>query len=650
MGAMPTVSLESPVSVLPGVGPKRVITLEEAGIHTLQDLLLYLPFRYIDASQITPIAHLQSNLTVTIQASVVKHQPLPRRGPRSIILTTIADDTGQLTISFFNQRYVLHNLQVGESYAFTGTVKEFRGKLSLANPTYESLNKEVSIHTGRIIPVYRQTKDLSVRWLRQLLHIALMRANLRLPEYLPESILKQQGLMSRQEALLFVHFPENFQQAKLARRRLAFDELWELFEAIQQQDEERKRLAAVASVAIRDLDQDISDFENLLPFPLSPTQKIACKNIAQDLAQSYPTQHVVQGEVGSGKTFVAAFGLLRVAKSGRQAFYLAPTTILAQQHYEVIAPLAQSMNVKCELWTRTQKQNDQANIIIGTHAILHHATFTPGLVISDEEHRFGVAQRQHFWTQDPRPHLISMSATPIPRTLATILFSNQTTSNLDIIPGKQKNTLTRTFPIRKLSDHFSWLANQVSTGEKQAFLIAPFIHPSENDDFSKVFDAHSLFELAQKSMPQTKIALLTGENSDGEKNRILESMKNGEIDVLVATPVIEVGIDLPKAAIITITSAERFGLAQLHQLRGRVGRQGQESWCFLVPSAGASQERLKQLESIHDGRELAELDLALRGAGEFLGTRQSGWDTLEIASWFDLELLQQVQKVRRELA
>jgi len=649
MGAMPTVSLESPVTVLPGVGPKRLATLEEAGIHSLRDLLLYLPFRYIDASHITPIAHLQPNLTVTIQAKVVKHQPLPRRGPRSIILTTIADDSGQLTISFFNQRYVINNLKVGEAYAFTGAVKDFRGKLSLANPTYESLNKDVLLHTGRIIPVYRQTKDLSVRWLRQLLHLALFQANLRLPEYLPESILQTESLMGREEALPLVHFPESFPQAKISRKRLAFDELWDLFGAMAQQEAERKKLSTVVSVPVSDISQDITLFESLLPFPLSVTQKEACANIAQDLAQTYPTQHVVQGEVGSGKTFVAAFALLRVAQAGKQGFYLAPTTILAQQHFEVIQPLAQKMGLRCALWTRTQKENDQADIIIGTHALLHHADFSPGLVISDEEHRFGVAQRQHFWEQVPRPHLISMSATPIPRTLATILFSAQSVSYLDIIPGKQKNTTTRTFPIRKLTDHFSWLAEQVQSDEKQAFLIAPFIHPSDNDDFAKVFDAHSLYELAKKAMPNTRIALLTGEDSDATKNKTLERMKQGELDVLVATPVIEVGIDLPKAAIITITSAERFGLAQLHQLRGRVGRQGQESWCFLVPSVGADQERLKQLESIQDGRELAELDLAMRGAGEFLGTRQSGWDTLEIASWFDLPLLQQVQRVRQNI-
>lgn len=648
MSAMPTVSLDSSVALLPGVGPKRRVALEEAGLFSLRDLLLYLPFRYLDASEITPIAHLQPLQTATIHAKVVKHFPVRNHGRKSIILTTIEDETGQMTISFFNQSYVMKNLAVGERYAFTGQARLYKNRLSLSNPAYEALNRETNIHTGRIIPVYAQTQSLSMRWVRQLLYQALFSAELRLPEYLPEKLLVSEGLMSRDSALKYVHFPEDMKQAKLARRRLAFDELWELFKTLREQDEARRQEKAAASVSVNNIEQDILEFESLLPFKLSETQKDACRQIGLDFSQTFPTRHIVQGEVGSGKTLVAAFGLLRLAKHGYQVLYLAPTTILARQHWQTLQPLAEKLGLNCSLWTSQAKGDPSAEIIVGTHALLQgKVDFKPALVVSDEEHRFGVEQREYFLKLKPQPHLISMTATPIPRTLATIMFTNQSTSFLDLIPGKEKLTNTRVFSVKKLKDHFAWLNQQVTTSDQQAFLIAPFIHPSETEGFADIFDAHSLFELAKQNLPDARIALLTGEDSESEKSDTLEKMHRGELDVLVATPVIEVGIDLPNASIITITSAERFGLAQLHQLRGRVGRQGQASWCFLVPSPGIGKvERLKKLEVLNNGRELAELDLQTRGVGEFLGTRQSGWDTLEIASWFDLPLLKQVQEVQ----
>ena len=650
MSPMPTISLDSSVALLPGVGPKRQQTLADAGIHSLRDLLLYLPFRYVDASEITSIAHLQPLQTVTLHATVIKHFPVRNRSRRAIVLTTIEDESGQMTVSFFNQSFVMKALKVGERYAFTGTAKLYKNKLSLTNPTYEPLNREANVHTGRIIPVYPQTKELSTRWLRQLLYQALFAANLRLTEYLPEIALTNENLMERGDASAYVHFPESLPQAKQARRRLAFDELWGVFQAMQEQETARRKLPVMVSIPTDTVETELAEFEQLLPFPLSPTQKQACRQISEDLSQSFPTNHVVQGEVGSGKTLVAAFALFRVAKRHQQALYLAPTTILAEQHHQTLAPLAEKLGLRCSLWTSQAKGDTDAEVIVGTHALLHGTgSWKPALVVSDEEHRFGVQQREHFWQQTPRPHLISMTATPIPRTLANILFRHQNTSFLDVIPGKEKHITTRVFAVNKLGDHFAWLEQQVAQEGKQAFLIAPFIHPSETEGFENIFDAHSLYELAQQSMPSRRIALLTGEHTETEKNRVLEAMRAGEYDILVATPVIEVGIDLPQASIITITSAERFGLAQLHQLRGRVGRQGQESWCFLVPTPGAnSLDRLKQLEQLHNGNELAELDLQTRGAGEFLGTRQSGWDTLEIASWFDLSLLQQVQRVQAE--
>lgn len=648
---MADISLDSSIGILPGVGPKRRQTLEAAGLKTLRDLLLYLPFRYVDASEITPIAQLDPPQTVTLHATVVKHFPVRNRGKRSMILTTIADDSGQMTLSFFNQPFAMSALKIGERYAFTGLVKLYKNRPSLSNPAYEPLNRENLVHTGRIIPIYPQTKELSMRGVRQLLYQALFSAHLRLPEYLQAETIEQEKLMPRDEALAEVHFPSTLAQAKAARRRLAFDELWTLFQAMDEQEKKRRHQRVKRSLSLRQLEKNLGDFEACLPFPLTNSQKQACREIATSLSQAYPTNHLVQGEVGSGKTVVAAFALTQMAQQGCQALYLAPTTILAEQHWHTVGPIAEKLGLTCSLWTSSDKQDEQADIIVGTHALLQSkSSFQPGVVVSDEEHRFGVKQREYFWQESVKPHLISMTATPIPRTLATLLFQGQEEASfLQAIPGKEKHVTTRVFAVNKLRDHFTWLEKTVTTSDQQAFLIAPFIHPSETEGFESVFDAHSLFSLAQQSMPQARVALLTGEQSEKEKNRLLEEMRLGKYDVLVATPVIEVGIDLPQASIITVTSAERFGLAQLHQLRGRVGRQGQASWCFLVPSPGATNlDRLKQLEHIQHGNELAELDLQLRGAGEFLGTRQSGWDTLEIASWFDLPLLQQVSRLQTQ--
>lgn len=389
-----------------------------------------------------------------------------------------------------------------------------------------------------------------------------------------------------------------------------------------------------------------------MPFPLTKTQREACHNILRTVSANHPTSHVVQGEVGSGKTFVAAFALLLPTLDGKQSIYIAPTTILAEQHYATLAPLAHKLGKTVALFAGKQKEQSalDADIIISTHAVLHQEPkLKPAIVVVDEEHRFGVKQREVFWNKKPTPHLITMTATPIPRTLAHVLFGEQGTSFLELIPGKEKHITTRCFTFERLENHFTWLKEQVEEG-KQAFLLAPFIDQSTQDGFTHISDAQTLFSRAKKHFPRGKVGLLTGQTSPEDKRELLAKMHEGKLSVLVATPVIEVGIDIPNASIITITSAERFGLAQLHQLRGRVGRAGQDSWCFLVPSQEtAVNKRLKQLEKINNGAELAEIDLANRGVGEFLGTRQSGWDSLIIASWLDIKLLQQVQRVQKSI-
>lgn len=641
-----------PLSSYPGIGPKRTELLAEIGLKTIGDILTYLPYRYIDASQVTTIDSLQIGNLATIHAAVNKVTTVRTRFGKSFVSVTISDETGKLPITFFHQPYVAKQLQEGESYAFTGKVGAYKGKPSLTNPAFENLEKEELVHTGRIIPVYSQHETLKTTWLRTTLHGILKLFADQIEDYLPAEVLKREHLLERRTALWQTHFPEDMEKASSGRRRLAFDELWNVFAQLREQDRARKQRPTLVTIPRENLEKYLVAFEEAAPFPLTASQIASCQNLIACLSQTYPTAHVVQGEVGSGKTLVAAFALTAVAQAGAQALYLAPTAVLAQQHFQTLKSIADQLGLSTSLWTSNEKHDKDATIIVGTHALLsQQAGFQPGLVVIDEEHRFGVNQRQQYWQQDPQPHLVSMTATPIPRTLAHVMFGEQESSFLDLIPGKEKRITTRVFTADRLEKHWEWLEEEIVTKKTQAFLIAPLIGASTAEGFEDVSDATSLFKRAKKALPHLKVELLTGKTPSKEKTEILAKMQDKKIDVLVATPVIEVGIDIPNTSIITITSAERFGLAQLHQLRGRVGRAGQESWCFLVPSPGIPAiQRLKHLETISNGTELAELDLANRGVGEFLGTRQSGWDTLQIASWLDLELLKQVKRVQQELA
>lgn len=639
------------LSTYPGIGPKRTAQLAEMGLQTMGDLLSYLPYKYIDASRKTLIAHLPLHETVTIEAKVEVCKVVRTRFGKSFVSVQISDESGELTLTYFNQPYIAKQLQEGEWYAFTGKVGSYKNRLTLTNPSFESLDTDDQIHTGRIIPVYGQHENLKTAWLRKTLYGLLKMFRSEIVEYLPAEVQEREGLMPRDEAFWQSHFPESMEHARAGRRRLAFDELWTVFAELRRQDRAQRSKPTQTTLNIATVTSHWKKFQKASPFPLTDSQRQSCQKITECLVQGHPTSHIVQGEVGSGKTLVAAFALTAVAAAGDQALYLAPTAVLAKQHFETLQPIAAALGLSVSLWTAAEKHDPKSHIIVGTHALLaSQQQFKPGVVVIDEEHRFGVAQRQQYWQQDPQPHLISMTATPIPRTLAHVLFGEQASSFLELIPGKEKNITTRMFLADRLEKHFLWLDEQIAHEQTQAFVIAPLISASDADGMTDLYDATSLFARLKTVLPNRRIALLTGQTPAKEKTAILAKMQAHELDVLVATPVVEVGIDIPRASIMTITSAERFGLAQLHQLRGRVGRAGQVSWCFLIPSPGVPPlPRLKQLETINNGAELAEIDLANRGVGEFLGTRQTGWDTLQIASWLDLDLLRQVKRVQTEI-
>ncbi|MCD8545998.1 DEAD/DEAH box helicase family protein [Candidatus Woesebacteria bacterium] len=465
-------------------------------------------------------------------------------------------------------------------------------------------------------------------------------------EYLSETARAEGELASRPQSWQRIHTPESVEEAEQARRRIAFDELWTIFAALDTEREARHALEARKPVTPEHVENFTNAFIENAPFPLTPSQQSAIESLQEQFVLNRPLRQFIQGEVGSGKTLVAAYALFLQASVGGQSLYLVPTTVLAEQHLQNLRPMAEKLGIEIAPWTAASKGSSEARVLIGTHSLLHHTdSFSPDLIVVDEEHRFGVGQREYIWDENHPPHLITMTATPIPRTLAHVLYGNQAVSFLEPIPGKERDITTRVFSPTKLDAHLQWLATKIVEESTQAFLIAPLIEPSETEAFADVYDATTLYKRVTQLFPHFRIGLVTGRTPAAEKQALLEAMRKKELAILVATPVIEVGIDIPEASIITILSAERFGFAQLHQLRGRVGRSGQSGWCFLVPSPGKTAQRLRLLESTTNGHELAELDLQNRGAGEFLGTRQTGWDGLRVATWMDLPLIELVKRL-----
>lgn len=641
--------LHDSVLTLPGIGPKKAEELAELEIFTLADLLKHIPFRYEDATEVVPLNQLEAGKLVTVEAEVLSVRGFRTKSRVPMVQATIMDSNGdELTLTFFHQPYVAKQLKTGENYAFTGKVGEFRNQLTLTNPNYEPLGKEHRIHTGRVLPIYPQHKSISSVWLRRTLPALFTQQAVLPQEYIHESLRRENNLFERSQAWKKIHIPESMEDTRQARRRIAFDELWEIFDVLASEQALRQKYPAKTQVSLEEAKKFLQEFTQAIPFPLTDSQQDAIETLIQQFTANMPFRQFIQGEVGSGKTFVAAFALMLTARSGGQALYIVPTTVLAEQHRQSLQPLADKLNLELALWTGSKKGSSNADVIIGTHAFLHHSKkFSPDIIVIDEEHRFGVQQRDFTWDAERPPHLLTMTATPIPRTLAHVLYADHQVSFLEPIPGKERTITTRVFPISKLEAHFQWLAEKVKN-EEQAFVITPLIEPSETELFADVYDAASTYKRIKEAFPYLRVGMLTGRTPATEKHTTLELMRKKQLDILVATPVIEVGIDIPDASIITILSAERFGFAQLHQLRGRVGRKGQAGWCFLVPTPGKETQRLRLLETTHNGHELAELDLQNRGAGEFLGTRQTGWDGLQVATWMDLPLIKLVKDLHNK--
>lgn len=632
-------TLQDPIDSLKGVGPATTEILSKLNIHTIGDALHHIPFRYDDFRTQKTISKLIDGDEMTLTATLKSITKIALKRNFILIKAVIEDATGTLNVSWFNQPYLLMTLRKTKSYLFSGKVKLYKGKLTLTSPTIEQVTDHAAIHSGRLVPIYPATDGVTSRTLRTLLWNSF-HSNLSIPETLPEKIRNRYNIEQAKNAYLHIHFPEHEDHITTARYRLAFEEVFcLLLEAA-----ERKRALQLMKVAhqLHVSNSMKQEFHQAIPFELTSSQSHAVQDLTLDLSQAFPSHRLIQGEVGSGKTLVAAFALYVASKNHTQSVFLAPTQVLAEQHFLSLQPLFEKLHISAQFITSDTKidTSRRSDVFIGTHALFEHVqTLHPSVVVVDEEHRFGVNQRESFWNTAQKPHLITMTATPIPRTIAHTVLADRDMSRLEEIPSKKKNIITKVVPAKKRNDAYAWIDQRIEKGE-QVFVVCPLIDVSEAETLASVSPAKKEFIRIQDAFPSRNVQLLHGKTPKDERSLILKNMRNGVIHILVATPVIEVGIDIPNASIMVIEGAERFGLAQLHQLRGRVGRAGQKAYCFLFPSEGiGTTERLKIIQQYSDGNTLAEYDLKLRGTGDLLGTQQHGWDSLKFASWFDEKLI-----------
>ncbi len=658
----PTSGLDAPVTRLPGVGPQHARRLAKLGIRTIRDMLWHFPRRYEDYSALKTIDHLTLGEECTIIGNVWDVQSRQTRSGREIVQAIIGDSTGTIQATWFNP-YMLRQLKPGRPIVLSGKVDAYLGRLVLTNPEWEPLDRQL-IHTGRLVPIYPMTQGVSARWLRRLIKRTLDAWVPHIEDYLPEAIRERQGLLPLNEALAQIHFPDNQDLLEKARRRFSFDEFFFIQLGMLRQ---RYRWQQVPGRALPADPALLEQFQAALPFTLTNAQRRALQEITADMAQSRPMSRLLQGDVGSGKTAVAAGAMWVAACNRTQAALMAPTEILAEQHYRTlsrlferlqhpdgrpirIALLVGSLPEREKEAVRSALASGEVDIVVGTHALIqetvHFANLS--LVIIDEQHRFGVVQRASLREKGYNPHVLVMSATPIPRTLALTLYGDLDISVLDELPPGRQPIRTRWLRPLERERAYAFLRRRIEEG-RQAFIICPLVEESDASDAKAAVEEHR--RLQEEIFPDLKLGLLHGRMKGEEKEAVMQAFSRGELDILVATSVVEVGIDVPNATVILIEGAERFGLAQLHQFRGRVGRGEHPSYCILLSDAesGESVERLKAMEETQDGFVLAQKDLELRGPGDFFGTRQSGLPPLHMAQLSDVRTLEAAREEAQKL-
>ena len=635
---------------------KHLALLETMGVETVKDFLLYFPRDYRDTSEFTKIIEIKTDEVNTIKGKLLSLFNIRTKLGKKITRGVFTDETGSIDVIWFNQPHLLKFLPRKKDIILSGKAKFAMGRISLQNPSYEIVKEyEEQIHSGRIVPTYHETDGISSKWIREKLKPLIDEWLELFEEYMPKEILDEHGFMDYKTAIKNVHFPENDALLLKARERLAFDELFLLQLKVLQKKWHWQKISSGEAKKMETKTEILKDCILSLPFELTNAQKKVLKEILEDLKKPFPMTRLMQGDVGSGKTIVAAIATLNVVKNGFQTAIMAPTEILAKQHYQTfIKTLSKyGLNIQFIAGSTTEKQKEDiirqmktgtADIIIGTHSLIQENVGFKnlGLAIIDEQHRFGVKQREILKSYGS-PHLLSMTATPIPRTLAITIYGDQDLSIIDEMPKGRQEILTRVVPEQKRIDAYRWIEDQSKKG-RQTFIICPIIDESDVLEVKSVIKEYEL--LSRHIFPHLKLGLLHGRLKQEEKDQIMEDFKSNKINILVSTSIVEVGIDIPNATIMIIEGAERFGLSQLHQFRGRVGRGEHKSYCFLFTDhlSDAGLTRMKSMEQFSSGFKLAEIDLELRGPGEVYGIRQSGIPDLKMASLNDSVTIEKARK------
>jgi len=653
----PPPGLDAPLTAIQGIGPKSAQTLEKLGLRTLEDLLWHLPRRYDDYSQLKTVNRLWYGEEVTIIGAVDELHLRPTRGGQKLVEAVISDGTGALRVTWFNQPWIADRLRPGRAIVLSGRIDQYLGRLTMNNPEWEPLERQ-QLHTNRIVPVYPLTAGVTSKWLRRVISSVVARLAPRLPDPMPEAILRSAELMPLGTALQQTHFPDSQERLSQAQHRLAFDEMFLLQLGVLRQ---KRDWSGIASPRMPIDDAWIERFRSRLPYQLTAAQTAALADLRADLASDRPMNRLLQGDVGSGKTVLAALAAGIVATNGFQAAIMAPTSILAEQHLATLRDLLPrgldigESELRLLLGSTPESEKKEireglssgaVRVVVGTHALLEDPVDFArlGLAVIDEQHRFGVEQRAALRAKGAAPNLLVMTATPIPRSLALTVYGDLDLTLLEEMPPGRKPIETRVLTPRERSRAYQFVLSQIESG-RQAFIIYPLVEESEKIEAKAAVEEHR--RLQEEVFPKQRLGLLHGRMRPDEKEQTMLAFRRVETEILVSTSVVEVGVDVPNATVMLIEGANRFGLAQLHQFRGRVGRGEHPSYCLLMAESddAADNERLRAMETTNDGFRLAEMDLEQRGPGDFLGTRQSGFAELRMARLTDVRL---IEKARRE--
>jgi len=670
------VSIESPITVIRGISSGLSAKFGKLGVRTVRDLLYFFPNRHLDYSQVKSISQLAEGEEQTIIANVWQAQE-SRLGERRGTEAVVGDETGNMRVVWFNQPYLAKKLATNSRIVLSGRVRLFKGHYVMESPEWEPVESQDFIHTARLVPIYPLTQGLRSRQVRKLMKGVIDQWAWQVKDFLPQEIRERKGLLELPRAISQAHYPEDAAAKDKARVRLAFDELFLLQLGVMSKKRDWQQSQQANSFSI---DKSLVDtFLQSLPFELTAAQQKVLGELLSDLQQTRPMCRLLQGEVGSGKTVVATAALLVAAANNYQGAFMAPTEILAEQHFATICELLSRVG-SCEGEGHLRSYNDflprplklalligdvnqvqkqeihqkilegDIDIVIGTHALIQKAVEFQrlGLAIVDEQHRFGVEQRSALRQKGYSLHMLVMTATPIPRTLALTLYGDLDLSVIDQLPPGRQAIKTKWVRPQQRDSAYAFIRKQIAEG-RQAFVICPLIEESEVIVAQAAVAEYQ--HLSQEIFPDLRLGLLHGRMSSAEKDEVMHRFRSGDMDILVSTPVVEVGIDVPNATVMMIESAERFGLSQLHQFRGRVGRGPEQSYCMLLADnpSEIGRERLDIIEKVQDGFVLAEEDLKLRGPGEFFGTRQSGIPDLRMAKISDVPLLEMARDEAMQL-